>query len=90
MFLQSLDLQECTVPHLKDLIHICLKLEAQGCDMTFNKFYVGTPISYHTEANGCIFFAAVVRWILVTALSILLNIFFPHRLNVKPAWNTVT
>ena len=28
IILQPLDLQECTVPHLKDLIHICLEPEA--------------------------------------------------------------
>ena len=30
IFWQPLDLQECTVPHLKDLILICLEPEAQG------------------------------------------------------------
>ena len=29
IFLQPLDLKECTVPHLKDLIHICLELKAK-------------------------------------------------------------
>ena len=64
--MQPLDLQEYTVPHLKDLINICLEPEAQDCGMTFNRFYVGSNalISYHTEANGCIFFAAGVKLIL--------------------------
>ena len=34
--MQSLDLKEGTVPHLKDLIHVYLELEAQCCGMTFN------------------------------------------------------
>ena len=52
IFLQPLDLQECTVPHLKDLINICLKKECQGHGMTFNMILVAqsTLISYHTEA----------------------------------------
>ena len=39
------------VPHLKDLIHICLEQEAQGCSMTFYMCYVAqsTPTSYLTE-----------------------------------------
>ena len=39
IFLQPLDLQECTVPHLKDLIHICLENESQCHGMTFNMIY---------------------------------------------------
>ena len=39
IFLQPLDLQECTVPHLKDLINICLENESQGHYMTFNMIY---------------------------------------------------
>ena len=65
IFLQPLYLlylQECTVPHLKDLIHIYLEPEAQGSGTTSNSFLLGqsTPISYHTDANGCIFLAAGV------------------------------
>ena len=52
IFLQPLDLQECTVPHLKDLIHICLELEAQGCGMTFNRFYVGSKYPYFISYRG--------------------------------------
>ena len=36
VILQPIDLQEHKVPHLKDLIHICLEPEAQGSSMTFN------------------------------------------------------
>ena len=52
LFLQPLDLQECTVPHLKDLIHICSKLEAQGWGMTFNRFYVGSKYPYFISYRG--------------------------------------
>ena len=44
---QPLDLQECTIPHLKDLIHICLEFEAQDLCMSFNRFYVGSKYPYH-------------------------------------------
>ena len=37
-----LDQNECLVPHLKDLIHICLEPEAQGRGMTFNVHYIGS------------------------------------------------
>ena len=53
VFLQPLNLQECTIFHLKDLIHICLALEVQGYGMTFNMCYVS---SKYTEAS---FFFAV-------------------------------
>ena len=39
--LHSFSLHDSMVPHLKDLIHICLELEAQGYGMMFNRFYVG-------------------------------------------------
>ena len=39
IFLQPLDLQGHTVPHLKDMIHICLEDESQGHGMTFNMIY---------------------------------------------------
>ena len=49
--MQPLDLQERTVPHLKDLINICMENESQGHGMTFNMVYdQSTLISYHTEA----------------------------------------
>ena len=35
IFLQSLDLQEYKVPHLKDLIHFCLEPEDQEPSKTF-------------------------------------------------------
>ena len=38
--LQPFDLQEQTVPHLKDLNHICLELEAQGHIMTSEVLYL--------------------------------------------------
>ena len=50
--LQPLDLQECTVPHLKYLIHICLELEAQGYGITFNMFYVGSKCPYFISYRG--------------------------------------
>ena len=46
IFLKPLDLQECKVPHLKDLIHISSEPEAQGCGMTFNRFYIGLKYPY--------------------------------------------
>ena len=52
IFLQPLDLKECTVPHLKDLIHICLEPEVQGCDMTFNRFFVGSIYPYFISYRG--------------------------------------
>ena len=52
IFLQPLNLQECTVPHLKDLIHICLEPELQGCGMTFNRFYVGSKYPYFISYRG--------------------------------------
>ena len=52
IFLQPLDLQECTVPHLKDLINICLELEAQGCGMTLKRFYVGSKYPYFISYRG--------------------------------------
>ena len=42
----ALDQQECKVPHLKDLIHICLEPEVQGCGMTFNMCYGGSKYPY--------------------------------------------
>ena len=46
IFLQPLDLQECTVPHFKDLIDTCLEPEAQGCGTTFNRFYFWSMYPY--------------------------------------------
>ena len=52
IFLQPLDLQECTVNHCKDLIHISLEPEAQGCSMTFNRFYIGSKYPYFISCRG--------------------------------------
>ena len=62
IFLQPLNLQECTVPHLKFLIPISMESEAQGCGMILTGFMLdqSTPVLYHTEANGCIFFVTGV------------------------------
>ena len=35
VFLQSCDRNQCLVPHLKSLFHICLEPEAHGNGMTF-------------------------------------------------------
>ena len=58
-----MDQNEQLVPHLKDLIHICLEQKAQGCDMTFNKFYIESKYPYFISyrGKGGIFFAAVVE-----------------------------
>ena len=40
--LQPLDQNQCLVPHLKDLFHICLKLENQGHSMTFRICNLGS------------------------------------------------
>ena len=62
IFLQSLDLQECTAPHFKNLIHICLEPEAQGCGMTFNRFYVESKYPYFIPYRGRLlyFFSAAI------------------------------
>ena len=62
--LQSFDLHGSIVLHLKDLIHICLELELKAVLWLLTGFMLGqsTLISYHTETNGCIFFAADVCW----------------------------
>ena len=40
--MQPLDQNECLVPHLKDLFHICLESEAQGNNMTFSVCNLGS------------------------------------------------
>ena len=63
IFLQPLNLQECTVTHLKDLIHICLGPEAQGLVMTFNRFYVRSKYPYFISYGGkwvCPFFGGCI------------------------------
>ena len=52
IFLQPINLQGCTVPYLKDVTHICLEPEAQGCALTFNKFYVGSKYPYFISYRG--------------------------------------
>ena len=67
--MQPFDLQERTVPHLKDLINICLENESQGLGMTFNIILIAqsTLISYHTEAFVKTEVACTVRHRLVLA-----------------------
>ena len=50
--LQPLDQNQSLVPHLKDQFHICLEPKAQGCGMTFNRFYVGTKYPYFISYRG--------------------------------------
>ena len=42
----------CTVPHLKDLIHICLETESQGYGMTFNMIYLRSKCPYFISYRG--------------------------------------
>ena len=74
--MQSLNLEEHKVPHLKDLIHICLEPEAQGLGMTFTCVLLAqiTPISYHTEENGCILFPTGV-YIRLTDIKLSIKIY---------------
>ena len=50
--LQSFNLQGSIVPHLKDLIHICLEPEAHDCGMTFYMCYVGSKYPYLIPHRG--------------------------------------
>ena len=57
-FLWLLELKDCKVPHLKDMIHICLNSEAQVCGMTFKECKDGSEypcfISYRGSCqNRC-------------------------------------
>ena len=52
IFLQPLDLQECTVSHLKDLINIYLENESQGHGMTFNIIYHCSKYPYFISYRG--------------------------------------
>ena len=52
IFLQPLDLQGCTVPHLKDMIHICSETESQGHGITFNKIYLHSNYPYFISYRG--------------------------------------
>ena len=40
------------MPHLKDLIHICLEPEVKGCGMTFDRFYVGSKYPHLITYRG--------------------------------------
>ena len=46
IFLKSLDLQECTVFHLKYLLHICLEPDTKGPGMTFRVLWVVSKTFY--------------------------------------------
>ena len=48
--LQPLDQNQCLVPHLKDLFHICLGDKAQGFWMTFNICNLGSKYPYFNRA----------------------------------------
>ena len=52
IFLQPLNLQECTVSHLKDLIPIYLENESQGHSMTFNMGYLCSKYPYFISYIG--------------------------------------
>ena len=51
MSLQPLDQNQCLVPQLKDLLHICLELETQGHGMIFRVCNLGSkqPHLYNTD-----------------------------------------
>ena len=70
--MHPLNLQERTILFLKELIHIFLEHKVQRHSMTFIVYCVASnyPISYHTEVNGCIFFATGVDVIYVGPLYI--------------------
>ena len=57
--MQPLDLQGCTVPPLKDLIHI-LMLGALSPRLWYDFSHILCWFKVHTEANECIFFAVGV------------------------------
>ena len=44
--MQHLNLEERTVPHLKDPIHICMEPKDQDFCMTFNMCYVSSKYPY--------------------------------------------
>ena len=49
---REFNLQEHTVPHLKDLIHICLENESQGHGMTFNMIYDRSKYPHFISYRG--------------------------------------
>ena len=48
--LQPLDQNQCLVPHLKDLLCICLEIEAQGFWMSFKVCNLGSKYPYFNRA----------------------------------------
>ena len=50
--LQPLDQNQCLVPHLKDLFHICLETKAQGFWMTFKVCNHGSKYPYLLHKMG--------------------------------------
>ena len=52
--LQPLDQNQCLVPHLKDLFHICLETKIQGFWMTFNLCNLGSKYTVVLFARICI------------------------------------
>ena len=48
--LQPLDQNQCLVPHLKDLFHICLETKVQGFWMTFNICNLSSKYPYFNRA----------------------------------------
>ena len=48
--LQPLDQNQCLVPHLKDLFHICLGIKAQSFWMTFNIYNLSSKYPYFIRA----------------------------------------
>ena len=50
--LQPLDQIQCLVPHLKDLLCICLELKAQGIWMTFKVCNLGSNYPYLLDKMG--------------------------------------
>ena len=76
MFLQPFNLQGRTVPHLKDLIHICLETERQGHGITFNMIYLSevgcTVKATHSIYQKAVFFSLEI--------SIQENTFFKKQL----------
>ena len=53
-FLQPLDLKEDTVPHLKELIHVCSETESQGHGITFKMIYLHSRYPYFISYRGLI------------------------------------
>ena len=52
--LQSPDQNQCLVPHLKDLFHICLETKVQGFWMTFKVCNLDSSYPYLLHKIGCV------------------------------------